>query len=100
MALSSCGSSHTYTFTRQANGATDIDIRIAREGRNLKGWALAFLLGTFRGRVLKRKFENSVKAIEARGPARWRTIKRITRYECRWEQFINACSEESDVKGS
>jgi hypothetical protein len=70
MALCSCGSSYTYTFTRQANGATDIDVRIAREGTNLKGWALAFLLGTFRERVLKRKFEDSVKAIEARGPGK------------------------------
>jgi hypothetical protein len=29
-------SGHTYTFTRQPNGTTDIDVIIVREGKNLK----------------------------------------------------------------
>ena len=33
---------------------------------NLKGRVLGFVLGTFGRGVLKRAFENSVKAIEAR----------------------------------
>jgi hypothetical protein len=34
-----CGeaSGHTYTFTRQANGMTDIDVVVVRDGKNLKG---------------------------------------------------------------
>jgi hypothetical protein len=64
------GSGHTYTLTRQPNGATDIDVLIAREGRNLQGWAIAFLLRTLGKGILKRKFENSVKAIEARNAAK------------------------------
>jgi len=61
-----CGSSYTYTFTRQANGATDIDVRIAREGKDLKGWVLGFVMRTIGKRVLERAFKNAVKAIEAR----------------------------------
>src|ERR1700687_5081004 len=59
-------SSHTYTFTRQPNGTTDIDVVVIREGKNLKGRMLGFVLGTIGRRVLERAFENSVKAIEAR----------------------------------
>jgi hypothetical protein len=66
-----CGSSYAYNFPRQANG---IDVRVAREGKNLKGWALGFLLRIFGGRILKRGFENLVETIEARNAARWRTI--------------------------
>jgi hypothetical protein len=61
-----CGSSYTYTLSRQADGTTDIDVRIAREGKNFKGWVLGLLMRTFGKVVLKRQFENSVKAIEAR----------------------------------
>jgi hypothetical protein len=59
-------SGHTYTFTRQANGTTDIDVVVVREGKNLKGRVLGFVLGTIGRRVLEKAFENSVKAIEAR----------------------------------
>ena len=62
-------SSHTYTFTRQPNGTTDIDVVVIREGKNLKGRMLGFVLGTIGRRVLERAFENSVKAIEARNAA-------------------------------
>jgi len=34
-------SGHTYTFTRQPNGTTDIDVTVVREGKNLKVGFLA-----------------------------------------------------------
>jgi hypothetical protein len=59
-------SSHTYTFTRQPNGLTDIDVVVVREGKNLKGRLLEFVLATIGRSVLEKAFVNSVKAIEAR----------------------------------
>ena len=59
-------SGHTYTFTRQPNGTTDIDAVVVRDGKNLKGRMLGFVLGTIGKRVLEKAFENTVKAIEAR----------------------------------
>jgi hypothetical protein len=59
-------SGHTYTFTRQPNGTTDIDVVVVREGKNLKGRLLGLVLGTIGRRVLEKAFENSIKAIEAR----------------------------------
>ena len=61
-----CGSGYTYMLTPKANGTTDIDVRVAREGKNLKGWALGLFLKTFGWRASKRRFENSIKAIETR----------------------------------
>src|SRR5712671_5128866 len=59
-------SGHTYTFTRQPNGTTAIDVVVVRDGKNLKGRMLGFVLGTIGRRVLERAFENSVTAIEGR----------------------------------
>jgi len=59
-------SGHTYTFTRHPNGTTDVDLVVVREGKNLKGRLLGFVLRTIGRHVLERAFENSVKAIEAR----------------------------------
>jgi hypothetical protein len=59
-------SGHTYTFKRNPNGTTDIDVVVVREGKNLKGWMLGLVLGTIGKGVLEKAFENSVKAIEAR----------------------------------
>src|SRR5262245_30628201 len=39
-------SGHTYNFKRQRNGMTDIDVVIVREGKNLKGRVLGFVVGT------------------------------------------------------
>jgi hypothetical protein len=61
-----CGSSYTYTFTRKTNSTTDIDVRVAREGKNIKGWVLGFVLRAIGKRILERAFQNAVKAIEAR----------------------------------
>jgi hypothetical protein len=62
-------SGHTYTFKRHRNGMTDIDVDVVREGKNLKGRLLGFVLGTIGKSVLEKAFENSVKAIEARNYA-------------------------------
>ena len=59
-------SGHTYTFTRKPNGTTDIDVVVVRDGKNLKGRVLGLVLGTIGKGVLKKAFENSVKAVEAR----------------------------------
>src|SRR4029453_3514561 len=39
-------SGHTYTFTRRPEGGTDLDAVVVGEGKNLKGSALALVLGT------------------------------------------------------
>jgi hypothetical protein len=62
-------SGHTYTFTRRPDGTTDIDVVVVRDGKNLKGWLLGFVLRTIGKGVLERAFLNSVKAIEARNGA-------------------------------
>jgi hypothetical protein len=59
-------SGHTYTFTRHLAGTTDIDVTVVREGKNLKGHLLGFVLGNIGRGVLEKAFVNSVKAIESR----------------------------------
>jgi hypothetical protein len=62
-------SGHTYTFKRRHNGTTDIDVAVVREGKNLKGKLLGFVLGSVGKGVLEKAFVDSVKAIEARNGA-------------------------------
>ena len=64
-------SGHTYTLKRNADGTTDIDYVVVREGKNLKGRFLGVVLGSVGKSRLERAFETAVKAIEARagGPA-------------------------------
>ena len=59
-------SGHTYTFTRRPDGKTDLDAVVVRDGKNIKGRMLGFVLGTVGKRVLDKALENTVKAIEAR----------------------------------
>jgi hypothetical protein len=59
-------SGHTYTFTRQPNGTTDVDVVVVRDGKNLKGRLLAMGVGMVGQRALQKSFEKTVKAIEAR----------------------------------
>ncbi|UWU94222.1 hypothetical protein [Bradyrhizobium sp. CB1015] len=59
-------SRHTYTFTRKSDGTANIDVVVIRDGKNLMGRLLGFVLGTIGRGVLEKAFENSVKAIEAR----------------------------------
>jgi hypothetical protein len=59
-------SGHTYALTRRADGTTDIDAVVVREGKNVKGRLLGLLLGTVGKRSLAKAFANTVNAIEAR----------------------------------
>ena len=59
-------SGFTYTFTRQPNGTTDVDVVVVREGKNLKGRLLAIAVGTVGERALAKQLGKTVKAIEAR----------------------------------
>ena len=59
-------SGHKYTFTRRPNGTTDIDVAVVREGKNLRGRVLGFVLRTVGKGVLKKAFVNSVRALESR----------------------------------
>jgi hypothetical protein len=59
-------SGHTYNFTRNPNGTTNIDVDVVREGKNFKGRLLGLVLRTIGRGVLEKAFEKSVKAIEAR----------------------------------
>ncbi|WP_371402825.1 hypothetical protein OHA10_33660 [Kribbella sp. NBC_00662] len=59
-------SGHTYTFTRRADGATVIDVVIVRQGKNLRGHLLATLFALGGKNVLRKAFDNTVKAIENR----------------------------------
>ena len=59
-------SGHTYTFTRNADGTTRLDAVVIREGKNLKGHALGFVLTFFGRAVLGKALRSTVKAIDAR----------------------------------
>jgi hypothetical protein len=59
-------SGHTYTFTRNTDGTTDVDLVTVREGKNLKGRFFGVVLGSFGKSVLTKAFQNSLKAAEAR----------------------------------
>jgi hypothetical protein len=59
-------SGHTYTFTRQPDGTTDIHVVVIREGKNLRGRLLGLVLGTIGRGVLETAFKESVRAIEVR----------------------------------
>ncbi|RMI28979.1 hypothetical protein [Nocardia stercoris] len=63
-------SGHTYDLTRRADGTTDVDYVVVREGKNLRGWFLGAVLGTVGKSVLTNAFRNSVSAIEARKEVR------------------------------
>src|SRR6201986_1563626 len=67
--LWSTASGHTYSFTRRPDGKTDIDLVVVRDGKNIRGWILGLVLGTIGKGVLRKAFENSVKAIEDRNRA-------------------------------
>jgi hypothetical protein len=59
-------SGHTYTFTRHADGTTDVDAVVVREGKNLKGRVLELVVGTIGKGRLAKEFGKTIKAIEAR----------------------------------
>lgn len=59
-------SGHTYTLNRRPDGATDVDVVVVREGKNLMGRLLAVVIGTVGKRVLQKALANTARAIEAR----------------------------------
>ena len=59
-------SGHTYTFTRQPDGITAVDVVVVREGKNFKGRALAIVVGIIGKRMLRTQLGKTVKAFEAR----------------------------------
>ena len=59
-------SGHTYTFTRQPNGTTDVDVVVVREGKNIKGRVLGIFVGAVGKRSLDGVLRKTIKAIEAR----------------------------------
>jgi len=59
-------SGHTYRFTRNPDGTTEINYVVVREGKNFKGRFLGVVLGSVGKSKLVKAFRNSVKAVEAR----------------------------------
>ncbi len=59
-------SGHTYTFTRNLDGTTDLDAVVVRDGKNLKGRLLGALVGSIGKGHLAKALANTVKAVEAR----------------------------------
>jgi hypothetical protein len=59
-------SGHTYTFTRNPDGTTNLDADVVRDGKNLKGRAIGVVLALFGKRVLGKELHKTVAAIEAR----------------------------------
>ena len=69
-------SGHTYTFTRQPDGTTELDVVVVREGKNLKGRVLGFVLGTIGKRVLGKALDEHRQG--HRSPERCRAIDHLT----------------------
>jgi hypothetical protein len=59
-------SSHTYTFSSEPDGKTDVNYVVVRDGKNLKGRVLGIVLETVGKGRLKKAFDGAVSAIEAR----------------------------------
>ncbi len=59
-------SGHTYTLTPRGDGKTDVDVEVVRDGKNLKGKAIALLLPLVGKRVLGKTYDRTFRAIEAR----------------------------------
>jgi hypothetical protein len=59
-------SGHTYTLTRKADGTTDVDVIVVRDGKNFKGKVLGAVLAVVGKRVLAKEFGKTIKAIETR----------------------------------
>jgi hypothetical protein len=60
-------SGHTYAFSRAADGKTVVDYTVVRDGKNFKGKLLGVVVDTVGKGKLKKAFDGTIKAIEARG---------------------------------
>jgi hypothetical protein len=72
-------SGHTYTFTRQSDGTTHLDVFVVLEGKNLRGRLLGLALGTIGKGVPEKAFEYSVKAVETRNSSVARAVQQVGR---------------------
>ena len=59
-------SGHIYTFTRRPDGKTDLDAVVVRDGKNIRGRLLGFVLRFFGKRVLGNALAKTVEVIDAR----------------------------------
>jgi hypothetical protein len=59
-------SRQTYSFTRRPDGLTDLDVVVERDGKNLKGRLLEYVVHTVGRRVLDHGLDKTIEAVEAR----------------------------------
>jgi len=59
-------SGHVYTLTPRADGSTDVDVVVVRDGKNLKGRALGLVIAVVGSRLLGSGLDATITAIEAR----------------------------------
>jgi hypothetical protein len=62
-------SSHTYVLKPGGGGGTEVDYTVVRDGKTLKGKLLGLVVGTVGRGVLKKAFDQTVKAIDTRSEA-------------------------------
>jgi hypothetical protein len=72
-------SGYIYTFPRQPDGTTVIDVVVVREGKNFKGRMLGIVLGLIGKRVLGRRWEPQSRPSKRGTTARKRRTRRRTR---------------------
>jgi hypothetical protein len=61
------GSGWTYTLAARPDGGTDVDLVVARRGRNIRGRVAAGLVALAGRRVLGRDLRRTLRAIEPTG---------------------------------
>lgn len=59
-------SGHTYVLSRGSDGKTVVDYTVVRDGKTLKGKLLGVVVDTVGKSRLKKAFDGTIKAIEAR----------------------------------
>ena len=64
--LFSNASAHTYSITPRSDGTTDLDVDVVREGKNVKGRVISFVVSTIGKPSLAKALHQTVKAVEAR----------------------------------
>jgi hypothetical protein len=60
-------SGHTYALSQGSDGKTVVDYTVVRDGKTLKGKVLGVVIDTVGKGRLKKAFDGTIKAIEARG---------------------------------